>query len=243
MSGPDFTCAILFADVIGSTSLFERLGDTVARRTISRCLSMLTDLTQEEGGMVVKTIGDEFLARFPTADAALIAACRMHSLLDAEVTSFPVPIAVRIGFDHGPVILEDGDVFGDTINLAARMVAVAKARKIIITERAARALSGELSERARKFDHTKIKGKQELMTIYQVVWEKDDVTHMADTRERQATRTDLRLTLTYLEKDVVLDPDSPVVTIGRSDECDLTIDTRFLSRLRGALASSGTFIG
>ena len=63
--------AVLFADISGSTRLYETLGDLFAREKVAQCLSVLTQLIQQHGGIMLKTIGDEVMATFPSADAAV----------------------------------------------------------------------------------------------------------------------------------------------------------------------------
>ena len=77
----DTELAILFADVVGSTRLFEQMGDLRARELITTCIDIMRGATEAQGGTVIKTIGDEVMATFPTADAALNAASQMQMLI------------------------------------------------------------------------------------------------------------------------------------------------------------------
>ena len=72
--------AILFADVSGSTKLFETLGDATARVKVAECLESLSEVTRNHSGTVIKTIGDEIMCTFPTAKDAAEAACEMHEV-------------------------------------------------------------------------------------------------------------------------------------------------------------------
>ena len=80
---------IVFADISGSTRLYEVLGDAPARAQVASCLQILTDVTQRHGGSVIKTIGDELMCTFPTAESAVSAACEMHEMLEDEVVEAP----------------------------------------------------------------------------------------------------------------------------------------------------------
>jgi len=127
MTKQDLECAILFADIAGSTRLYQAIGDERAQASVAACLSRLSDIAAGRDGVLIKTIGDEIMCRFPMADDALIAACEMHeSLRDAPIPG-DLPISVRIGTHYGPVILDDGDAFGDAVNVSARLRDVAKA--------------------------------------------------------------------------------------------------------------------
>ena len=121
---------ILFADICGSTRLYEQYGDVQARQLVSQVLNALTDETSRYAGTVIKTIGDEIMCRFPDAEQAVRAACDMHRVLKEEATLAKRNIAIKIGLHHGPVLLENNDVFGDGVNVAARMASLAKADQI-----------------------------------------------------------------------------------------------------------------
>ena len=99
--------AILFADVAGSTRLYETLGDRTARETINGTLTRMTAVAERYSGVLVKTIGDEILCRFPTAERAVSAAITMQEELAAD-TSGPVRLQMRMGLHWGPVILDSG---------------------------------------------------------------------------------------------------------------------------------------
>src|SRR5690606_42003583 len=75
--GREVEVAILFADVVGSTQLYEQLGDAQASEMVGRCLAIMREATESCGGTVIKTMGDEVMATFPTADEAMNAARRM----------------------------------------------------------------------------------------------------------------------------------------------------------------------
>src|ERR1035437_9098433 len=124
---------VLFADVSGSTKLYESEGDEAAMEAIARCVDQLRQTVESSGGRVVKTIGDEVMAVFPTPDAAAIAASNMQYAIDALPPVGATKLGVRIGFHCGPVIQSDNDIFGDTVNLAARLVEQAGRSQIIIS--------------------------------------------------------------------------------------------------------------
>ena len=112
---------VLFADVSGSTSLYETAGDSAALEAISTCLGAARAATEAWGGRVVKTMGDEVMSIFPGPDAAANAAADIQVRIDALPALAGKKLGVRIGFHHGPVLQRDDDVFGDTVNLAARI--------------------------------------------------------------------------------------------------------------------------
>ena len=124
---------VLFADVSDSTKLYESEGDKAAMEAIARCVDQLRQTVESSGGRVVKTIGDEVMAVFPTPDAAGFAAGSMQYAIEALPPVGASKLGVRIGFHHGPVIQSDNDIFGDTVNLASRLVEQAGRGQIIIS--------------------------------------------------------------------------------------------------------------
>ena len=101
----EFSVAVLFADVVGSTELYEVLGDLKARETVGHCIDVMRRATETYNGRVVKTIGDEVMATFPSADGAMNAARDMQvAISKGEVVSGGgAPLAIRVGVDFGPV--------------------------------------------------------------------------------------------------------------------------------------------
>jgi adenylate cyclase len=133
--GKDIELAILFADVVGSTRLYELMGDLRARDMVSTCIDVMRSATEQSHGTVIKTMGDEVMASFPSADEALNAAAQMQQLISthAQLKVEGQVVAIRIGCHFGPVVLESRDVFGSTVHTANRMTSQAKAGQIITT--------------------------------------------------------------------------------------------------------------
>lgn len=225
--------AILFADISGSTRLYETLGDDLAKAKISETLETLSRVVKQHNGIVIKTIGDEIMCTFPGADDAATAACEMHEVLNVDATEGfsegPV-IAIRIGMHFGPAIHEKGDVFGDAVNVAARMAAQAKGNQIITSESTIELLPPVLRASTRFIDHAPIKGKKEVIDIYEIIWQEEDVTRMATGMLATAPTPEVKLRLRYNNLDVELSKQKPGVVMGRSKECDLPINEKLASR-------------
>src|SRR5512134_3521561 len=143
--GKDVEVAILFADVVGSTQLYEQQGDVKARQMVARCLDIMREATEASRGTVIKTMGDEVMSTFPTADDAMNAAKRMQERIstDADLEHDNGRVAIRIGCHFGPVVQEHRDIFGSAVHTANRMTSQAKARQIITTLSTVQKLSPE----------------------------------------------------------------------------------------------------
>lgn len=243
MTKQDLECAILFADIAGSTRLYQMLGNERAQSAVTTCLQRLTAIAVARQGILIKTIGDEIMCRFPTADAALFAACEMHESLRNDPGPGALPMSVRIGVHFGDVILEDNDVFGDAVNVSARLRDVAKAGQIITTDETIQRASRPLREKARLFDRTSLPGRSQEVGIYEVLWESNaEVTMIARVSQIQRAPFTARLHLRYGDAEIVQDPHSPV-TMGRDLQCDLVIASELASRQHARIEySRGRFV-
>ena len=223
--------AILFADVSGSTSLYERLGDERALAAIESVLSELRRSVAHQRGRVVKTIGDEVMAVLDTADAAMQAACEMQYRVAAIPPIKDARLAVRIGFHFGPAIEERGDFFGDAVNMAARMAGLAKGGQVITSGTTVDTLSPLLRESTRDLDAMPVKGKAGEIRIFEVIWQdSEDLTTLAPHESPLSTR-EPALSLTYGECVLTLGAAKPSASLGREASNDLAIADKMASRV------------
>ena len=167
MNNKQQSFAVMFADVVGSTGLYERLGDEIASHKIGDAIKLASDVIQKHEGIIVKHIGDEVMCRFDSADNAVQCACEINELMASQPIQHGVGLVFSIGINWGLVILQDdGDIFGDVVNLAARMAKEAKAAQIIATEYIKQNLTyPALLFQCREIDRIQIKGKPEEIPI------------------------------------------------------------------------------
>ena len=232
MSPETESLAVLFADISQSTRIYDLLGDQAGQKIVSDCLTLLASIAEQHEGTVVKTIGDEVMCVFPSADRAAEAAKAMHEALEQTPVAYDKEIGpprVRIGFHMGPVIRSDDDVFGDAVNVAARMVDLSKARQILTTRQTVETLGPEARPMIRRIDKTLIKGKREELDVFELIWEHQEVTIMAqDPLTSVAMVSRMRLQLG--DRIVQVDRSHPSATIGRHPDNDLVIDDVLVSR-------------
>ena len=162
---------VLFADIAGSTKLYEALGDVAAKRLIDDALIALIALTKRHGGRVVKTIGDEVMCVFANAEKSFHAATDMQNKIDSMPVVSGTKRRIRVGFHAGPVIEENGDLFGDTVNIAARMAGLAKGMQIMTTRSTIDALPSYLRSFTRDIAALNVKGKADDMAVCEVLWQ------------------------------------------------------------------------
>jgi adenylate cyclase len=230
----DQTHAIVFADIVDSTRMYESLGDNVAKKLITELEEAIAEVVEACGGHVVEIIGDEVMSRYNDASTAVTAACRIQERVDLYADQSGMPMAARIGLHYGPAILEDGRMYGDSVNVAARMAAIAQARQIITTEQVVQALPAEQRSMARRFDKVKVKGKFAHMIIYDLLWHKEDVTfiHTAPITQNLKTKT---LVLQYNHKTYRMPPTQGSVHIGRDPKNQLIVNASSASRTHAVL--------
>ncbi len=225
--------AVLFADICGSTALYETLGDDNARRMIARCIATMSNQIPAHGGTLVKTIGDEIMVIFPSAEQAFNAACAMQEAVEANILPDGTPMRIRIGFNYGEVINEIFDVFGNVVNVASRVASITRAGQIMTTQGVFDELPEHLQLKLRQILRAEFKGKQERLGIYQVVARPGDVHNTRSglsTNRKSADRND-DLLLRYRDQLLNINNEYRSVTLGRGDTCDMPVSNDLASRL------------
>jgi adenylate cyclase len=221
--------AVLFADVCGSTSLFDQLGDVIARHLITDCIREMTNEVECFQGMLIETIGDEIMCAFPSAAAAVQAACAIQKRITAKRFENGMSLDVRIGCHYGNVVNEGGDFFGDTVNVAARIASIAKAGKILTSKDLVDALPEDLLFKVNPIMSRELRGKREEMTIYMVDWnEAGDRTNISFAPS--LSNPEITLRLIYGASVYALHKDKKLLTAGRDNHCDILVCSSFASR-------------
>lgn len=236
--------AILFADISGSTALYERLGDIQARRIIATCMQKMLQVVHSWQGTLVKTIGDEIMCTFAAPLPAVQAACALQQMMQGLAADGGVKLQIRVGCHYGPVICEGGDVFGDTVNVAARIAGSARAQQIITSEAVVAALPPALQQKTHRLTAADFKGKQQEMAIFIVAWNSDDEerTHVQSVATTAAPQTEYELLLAYGGQRYVLGRERRQLSLGRGDACDLVVHSHLASRQHATLEMrSGKF--
>jgi adenylate cyclase len=233
MSREQQQLAVLFADITGSTRLFNTVGDTIARKIEREWLKQVRGILPTHQGRLVKTIGDEVMCVFPSADQGVLAASAMQAAVTAEPPA-GYEITLHMGLHYGEVIAENGDVFGDTVNVAAYLTAVASPEQIVVAEATFARLSDPLKIVVRPIFRTILKGQTTDTIVYQVLW-KTDHADLTDSffaeRSQQLLPADTGgLLLTYRDKSLHLNHLKTRAMLGRHSSCDLVIRDGTASR-------------
>jgi adenylate cyclase len=220
---------VLFADISRSSRLYEVLGDEAAKTIVEHCLTRLTEIVQQHEGQVIKVIGDEIMALFSHADRTVQAACQMQENIIQYATANDLQLGLRIGLNFGPIITENDDIFGMTVNAAARMVAFAKSGQILTSKETVQALSSSLQAQTRPMERIPSPGNTGRISVYQIIWERKELT-TARTFVPSTTLFTSILQLTHHDQVVNLRPEQSGFTIGRNPDNDLAISDDYTSR-------------
>lgn len=230
------TQTIMFADVSGSSSLYKEQGNVTAKQLIDMAVNLMCEITRGNNGTVVKTIGDEVMARFDRAEDACKAATAIQQQCREETRNQGgVGLSIRIGMDYGHTLMEGDDVFGDTVNDAAYVAKIARANQIVITEALVEALPPQLRGSCQEFDRVNIKGESSASVIYRFLWEPPSEESNATTvmPVTQITRTvaSRQLRLEYGDQVFVISDDDLPFVVGRDHrKAHLHIDSSLASR-------------
>lgn len=225
------TLAVMFADISDSTSLYQKLGDAAARNIVNACLTVINGVLSRYEGRLVKTIGDEVMCVFPDADRAVLAASDMQAQVSATKPG-NYPVSIHVGLHYGPVLVEENDVFGDTVNVAAYLRAAATAEQILTTDAVERCLTAALKTCVRPIFNAVLKGSEQESTVYQVLWRSDrtDLTDVNLQPNKMIPGDTGALLVTLDEERVRVDQWRTGIVIGRSKDCDLVVTDNFASR-------------
>lgn len=233
MTRSEQTVAVLIADVCGSTPLYESSGNFKALDLIAECLDNITRVVESEGGTVLRSKGDDVLCTFPDSDSAV---CAASGMIDGQEGS---PLEIHVGIDYGAVVHDRGGIFGDVVNIAARMQSLAKPGEIITTEAVYEKLSDTLRRQVRLLDIQTVKGKSQPMNIYAVFKDDTHVTyyvgedgkHTVHPKDMfKASGPKVNIILEFGDRTIVRRDGGPGFHIGRAESCDLVIDEPCVSR-------------
>jgi class 3 adenylate cyclase len=230
MSSASAPVTILFADISGSTLMYAVRGNEVAFQITSACLTLLEEQVTAAGGRVVKRVGDAILAAFEAGEAAVRAAAGMQRALeDPACTVRAEGILVRVGIASGAAVHDAGDVYGDVVNVAARLVSLAGADEIFLTGETLEALPDEMRASTRTIDQLALRGRPDWVLVHQYLWKQEGLTARA-TRASRVHAYRAALEVTYGSDSFALGPERPRLTVGRDPENDVTIDEDVVSR-------------
>ena len=235
---------VVFADLVGSTGIFERLGDETAGRFVTQLTTALAKVCEQHRGRVVKLLGDGLFVVFGGEEDAVTACIAIQERLQEK----PVrpggtgrPVERQMGIEAGEVVEIDGDCYGDAVNSAARLADLAGAQQILATQRVRAALPAALQAKLRSLGPMYLRGKSDATEVFRVEWlpgQDAEATVMGISLGGQAS-AEAALDLSIAGQQLRLEPRGEPVTLGRSLSADLPVNDSRVSRLHATIQWRG----
>ena len=224
---------VLFADLRGSTALYESLGNAQATAVVTQTVAALAACVTAHDGRVVKTLGDGLMAVFEQPRQAVAAAERMHEAHDqAAARRRPgVPaLRLQVAMARGEIVEVAGDCFGDAVNVAARLLDHAGDNETLVTAEVLAGLPRDAQAGFRGLDRMHLRGRVEPVQVYLQTHRhaaEGDITQFSDLPADVAPDA---LRLTWLDVDRVFDSSQQPVVLGRSTQASFCVDDSRVSR-------------
>lgn len=234
---------LMFADISGSTRLFERLGDTEAGHAIERCLKRMTRSVEAYKGRTVQVVGDELLALFPSVEDACMAAVDMQERVADLPPASGLKLGIRIGLHLGEVSDLGNTLTGDAVTTAARIAGLAQKDQILVSSPLVDTLADGQRRSAQAMPELgRVREGEHLFGVFNLSWEKRDDAPV-QTAERGASVRVVhgpsviaeRLCVRYRNDAHLVDEKTPVLNLGRDPKCKVTIVDRKASRNHGKI--------
>lgn len=247
-SDSQMSLAILFANICNKTLIFNRKGNKPGQALISDCHDIMRDRLLNAGGFVLRSTSGDILAVLATPDDACRAACAMQEGLTSS------PMSVKVGFHYGAAIPYEGDIYGDAVNLAARLAALAAPGEIMTTGMTADMMSPIFRRHLRHVTTATLKGKQRSTDIHEVIWNTDGLTIDSTAFDEVINSRSVILRLKHKDILYQVDVHHPRLSIGRDKGNDLVWPLEVASRRHAIieikhgrsvltdLSSNGTYV-
>lgn len=229
--------SVMFADISGSTVLYETVGDMAAFEVVARCIALMKARAEASSGRIVKTIGDEIMVAFLRAEDAMQAALDMQLAVSELPAIAGLPMSLRIGVHYGPVLPDDsGDVFGDTVNIAARLRELASPGQILTSKDTVEQLSARWHQTIRQLYSIQVRGKRQPTELFEAIWQTGSDLTVAGSDVQSSADSSL-LTLRYGNRCVEMSEASGpgLLTIGRGPNMSIVVQDRRASRIHASI--------
>ena len=241
---------ILFADLRGSTALYESMGNAEATAVVTQSVTLLARIVGNLGGHVVKTLGDGLMAMFAEPSSAVEAADEMHESMEriggpraGRAGATPQPLKLQVAIAHGEVVEMSGDVFGDAVNVAARLLDHAGDNETLVTANVLVGVDADAHSRFRSLDRMQLRGRVEPVHVHLM----EGIRRFGDTAatafgDIAPTPEPEGIRLVCLDLNRVYSGANLPVVLGRSPQATYCIDDTRVSRSHARIDwHGGTF--
>jgi class 3 adenylate cyclase len=234
---------VLFADLRGSTALYETLGNAEATSVVTHTVNALSRAVPVSGGEVIKTLGDGLMAVFDTPAQGLQSAQKMHEELELLVirgrergaSAGLRGLRLQIALARGEVVEMAGDCFGDAVNVAARLIDHASDNEILITAEVLAGLADDLKPRFRSLDWMHLRGRAEPVQVHVTGGRRGADMPLTQFGGVPSTLEPEAVRLAWLDVNEVFDGEHMPVVMGRSPQANFRVDDSRVSRSHARL--------
>lgn len=232
---------VLFADLRGSTALFETLGNAEASGLVTQTVALLAQAVDDHRGRLIKTLGDGLMAAFDSPRDGIKSAMRMQELLLKSTgrSERLRNMVLQIALARGEVVEIQGDCFGDAVNVAARLLDHAGDGETVVTAEVVHGLSSTQRARFRSLDHISVRGRIEPVHIYVLDQGRGDA---AATQFGEIVRAAAPegIRLVWQDLDRVFDLEQMPIVLGRSTQATYCITDVRVSRSHARIDWQGS---
>ena len=236
---------VMFADLTGSTGVFETLGNEAATQAITALTQWIAQVVTDYDGRVIKMLGDGVLALFPDGGSAVQAVVQLQREHARRKTSLgPVHyMELQVGLDCGEIVEVDGDCYGDAVNVASRLSDLSGARQIWASADVVNQLQAPPpGARFHALGPVPIRGRAQAINLFRIDWQEDSSTDMMtlpafDPGRRSAAKPAAKgsLELRYLDQAGTFRTDQLPVHLGRAREAEFVVNDPRVSRLHARI--------
>ncbi len=234
---------IAFVDLTGSVSVFETLGNDRATKAVTKLTQWIGSVGQENGGQVVKMLGDGVLLSFTNNPMAVNATIQIQQEHAKRAAQWPnrLKLMMQIGIARGQVVQVDGDCFGDAVNVASRLSDLAGPEQILVTDAVIRQLGPRNGVRSRSLGPMRIKGRAEPCEVFRIEWQtemlSDFLTLPADLHQLSRRTESMHggIELGWLDVSQAFNLSHLPLRVGRIPEADFVVSDPRVSRLHASI--------
>ncbi|MEZ5644269.1 MAG: adenylate/guanylate cyclase domain-containing protein [Burkholderiaceae bacterium] len=242
---------IAFVDLTDSVSVFETLGDDRATNAVTRLTQWIGAMGLENGGKVVKMLGDGVLLSFSNNRLAVETMSQIQQEHSQRVVQWPkrLKLQMQIGMARGEVVQVDGDCFGDAVNVASRLSDLAGPEQILVTDSVIRKLGTGHGVRGRSLGPMRIKGRAEPCEVFRIEWQPEMLSEFltlpSDLQSLSINAASVfgGIELGWLDTTRSFDITDLPIKIGRIPEADFIVNDPRVSRIHATLdIRSGNYV-
>lgn len=242
---------IAFVDLTGSVSVFETLGNDRATKAVTRLTQWIGSVGLENGGKVVKMLGDGVLLSFSNNRHAVETIIQIQQEHANRVARWPdrLKLMMQIGMARGQVVQIDGDCFGDAVNVASRLSDLAGPEQILVNDQVIRKLGARHGVRSRSLGPMRIKGRVEPAEVFRIEWQPEMLSEFltlpADLHTLGSSSESLygSIQLGWLDTSRAFNLTDLPLKIGRVPEADFVVNDPRVSRMHVSIdIRSGNYV-